>query len=513
MSEIFSNLKTLAGQAHAEGGWGYFPGQPAHLEPTCLALLALSLEPDLYRQNIRDGQMALERYGASPDGAYRLHRGREEAVWPTAQVLFVQTALDYPNLEIQGTAACLLGLCGRVPDDPEAAELVDIDCSLRGWPWAQGNFSWAEPTAWACLALRHAGLGDHPRVQEGLRLLLDRAADEGGINYGNRRILGRMTEPLLEPTAYMLLALQDQPSHPRIAAAVRYVQRQALMGNDLEQLSWAKLTLEIYQDQENSAQLLPQLDDRIRAAYQARKKIPWAQPTIAREALTALALAAGTRNFFRLKDQKSEAIADGRGANELLPLAPRPSPLVPSFDRIRSRFRGWMIEGAGRLRPLAAQTMVHIARAESYEEDLVGILQKQFEAFRAKVPLTGKQVVLKPNLVEYHRHKVINTDPRMVSAVIELCKREGASEIIVAEGPGHCRNVEYLVSASGLGDVLQYHRVPFIDLNHDEPVKRLNLGRLTGLEHLFLAQTVATAEVLISLPKLKTHHWAGATLS
>jgi len=122
-------------------------------------------------------------------------------------------------------------------------------------------------------------------------------------------------------------------------------------------------------------------------------------------------------------------------------------------------------------------------------------------------------VVLKPNLVEYHRDKVINTHPQVVSAVIELCKREGAAEIIVAEGPGHCRNVEYLVSASGLGEILQYHRVPFIDLNHDEPVKRLNLGRLTGLEHLFLSQTAVSTEVLISLPKLKTHHWAGATLS
>jgi uncharacterized protein (DUF362 family) len=83
----------------------------------------------------------------------------------------------------------------------------------------------------------------------------------------------------------------------------------------------------------------------------------------------------------------------------------------------------------------------------------------------------------------------------------------------VAEGPGHWRNVEYLVSASGLGDVLRHYKVPFRDLNHDEPVKTPNLGRLTGLEYLYLSQTVATADVLISLPKLKTHHWAGATLS
>src|SRR5207244_3664980 len=40
-----------------------------------------------------------------------------------------------------------------------------------------------------------------------------------------------------------------------------------------------------------------------------------------------------------------------------------------------------------------------------------------------------------------------------------------------------------------------------------------NLGRLTGLEYLYLARTIADADVVISLPKLKTHHWAGATLA
>ena len=40
-----------------------------------------------------------------------------------------------------------------------------------------------------------------------------------------------------------------------------------------------------------------------------------------------------------------------------------------------------------------------------------------------------------------------------------------------------------------------------------------NLGRLTGLEYLYMSRTIASADVVISLPKLKTHHWAGATLS
>jgi uncharacterized protein (DUF362 family) len=156
---------------------------------------------------------------------------------------------------------------------------------------------------------------------------------------------------------------------------------------------------------------------------------------------------------------------------------------------------------------------VVLARADNYDGDLAGILLQQYEHFRATVPLKDKRVVLKPNLVEWHPGKVINTDPRVVSAVIELCKREGAREIIVAEGPGHWRNVEFLVAESGLGEVLQRHNVPFVDINHDEPVKAPNMGQLTKLEYLYLSRTIESADVLISLPKLKTHHWAGMTAS
>ena len=165
------------------------------------------------------------------------------------------------------------------------------------------------------------------------------------------------------------------------------------------------------------------------------------------------------------------------------------------------------------MRPLPVTSSVHIARVESYEAPLAEILQRQFEHFRQHVPVTGKRVVLKPNLVEFSRGKVINTDPRFVDGVIEFFKLEGAAEIVVAEGPGHWRNVQYLVNASGLGDVLRKHGVRFVDINHDEPVKTINLGRTTGLEYLYLSRTVLDADVFVSLPKLKTHHWAGATLS
>jgi uncharacterized protein (DUF362 family) len=166
-----------------------------------------------------------------------------------------------------------------------------------------------------------------------------------------------------------------------------------------------------------------------------------------------------------------------------------------------------------RLRPLPVTSAVHIARAPAYDSPLAEILATQFAHFREVCPLAGKRVVLKPNLVEYRPDRVINTDPRVIDAVITLCKKEGAAEIIVAEGPGHWRNVHFLARESGLAAVLEKHGVRFVDINHDEPVKMLNFGRLTKLDHLYMSRTIVTADVLISLPKLKTHHWAGVTLS
>src|SRR5262249_51980029 len=154
-------------------------------------------------------------------------------------------------------------------DDKESAEFHDIDLKLVGWPWAENNFSWVEPTAWACLALRRAGHGSHARVEEGLRLLLDRAQDTGGVNYGNRTILGKRTDPIPGPTALMLLAVQGQ-THPRIAAAATYLIEQVRAGDDLEHLGWARLALDAHRDLPGVADALAGFDETLLAAHRAR---------------------------------------------------------------------------------------------------------------------------------------------------------------------------------------------------------------------------------------------------
>src|SRR5437879_10060367 len=49
---VSDRLAALASVALPDGGWGYTPGQPAHFEPTCFALLALSAQPDRFAATI-----------------------------------------------------------------------------------------------------------------------------------------------------------------------------------------------------------------------------------------------------------------------------------------------------------------------------------------------------------------------------------------------------------------------------------------------------------------------------
>lgn len=155
---------------------------------------------------------------------------------------------------------------------------------------------------------------------------------------------------------------------------------------------------------------------------------------------------------------------------------------------------------------------VAILPAASYDEaQLTDVVRAGIGLF--DLDIRGRTVVLKPNLVEFDPQGVINTHPALIGATIEAFRLEGAGEVIVAEGPGHRRDNEYLIEASGLGDQLRDTRSRFVDLNHDS-VRRIPLKtRFTDLGHLYLPETVLDAGLFVSMPKLKTHHWAGVTLS
>ena len=157
------------------------------------------------------------------------------------------------------------------------------------------------------------------------------------------------------------------------------------------------------------------------------------------------------------------------------------------------------------------RSAVLIARANDYTPKLADLMRHAMRHFRLEV--SGKRVVLKPNLVEFDPNNVINTHPAMVAAAIDAFRSLGARDVVVAEGPGHRRDNEYLLTASGLGEVLAQRDVRYVDLNSDD-VRFVAAGsRFTSLARLALPNTVLDADLLVSMPKLKTHHWAGMTVA
>lgn len=160
---------------------------------------------------------------------------------------------------------------------------------------------------------------------------------------------------------------------------------------------------------------------------------------------------------------------------------------------------------------VARRSAMGLFPTTSYEVDLADVIFRGLGELNVNV--RGKSVLLKPNMVEYEAGHVINTHPLVIAGAADALYRAGAARVVVGEGPGHRRDIEYLITSTGLFDHLRAAKLRFVDLNHDE-VRTVPLKSwFTALDSLALPVSVLAADVIVSLPKLKTHHWAGMTCS
>jgi len=151
---------------------------------------------------------------------------------------------------------------------------------------------------------------------------------------------------------------------------------------------------------------------------------------------------------------------------------------------------------------------VAVMKAGTYEADLTGQLARGIA--ECGLDVRGKKVLLKPNLVEFDAATCINTDARVVAAAVEVFERMGASEVLIGEGPGHRRDTWDLAEQAGYRSIIPNFDRRFTDLNRDDVA--LVKSFIDG-EDMFFSTTVLRADLIVSLAKMKTHHWAGATLS
>ena len=74
------------------------------------------------------------------------------------------------------------------------------------------------------------------------------------------------------------------------------------------------------------------------------------------------------------------------------------------------------------------------------------------------IDVPGKTVVLKPNLVDYIPGNAINTHPVLVLAAAESFRHMGAKSVVVAEGPGHQRDTQFVFRRVVMSSVFETKR-------------------------------------------------------
>jgi uncharacterized protein (DUF362 family) len=169
-------------------------------------------------------------------------------------------------------------------------------------------------------------------------------------------------------------------------------------------------------------------------------------------------------------------------------------------------YAGWQGLRSRRNAPVGPSP-VAVIKATSYSEDLA---QRILRGVReCGLDVRGLTVLLKPNLVEFDPNTSVNTDVSVVAAAYEVFKSLGAAEVLIGEGPGHRRDTYSLVEMARYREISKFDDL-FVDLNRDDVTA---VEKFADRAEMYFPNTALRADLVVSLAKMKTHHWAGATLS
>jgi hypothetical protein len=273
LKPVASDLQqALLALRNKDGGWGYYAGKSSRLEPTCWALLALArqagttLDIGPLRGWPRQDNCLVDTPGTPINYAFN--------------ALAALTLLQNPDGAVLATP-----IAGRIVVAKgvrlEQATALRQDNSLQAWPWIDQTFSWVEPTAYCLLLLKKmrqnapgtatpslkpqaASLPAEAdeRIRVGERMLLDRACQTGGWNYGGSNVYGQELWAYVPTTALALLAMQDRRADPVVAKSLQYLQKDAATEKSAPALAVSLICLRVFGIQAPSfeQELIPRLD-------------------------------------------------------------------------------------------------------------------------------------------------------------------------------------------------------------------------------------------------------------
>jgi len=172
-------------------------------------------------------------------------------------------------------------------------------------------------------------------------------------------------------------------------------------------------------------------------------------------------------------------------------------------------------------------TKVVLLRSSDYDEECKLNVRKAIELLGGISNFVKPDdiVLIKPNLIVARDGESGNvTHSSIIEPLIEMCYDAGASKIYIGDGSGNADTFEAFTSSGmkAIVDKLYTEGIPikFVDLNYDvnpntKEFDAIDLGPYAlNPEHVYrVAHTVLKADVMISLPKLKSHNGTGITIA
>ena len=147
----------------------------------------------------------------------------------------------------------------------------------------------------------------------------------------------------------------------------------------------------------------------------------------------------------------------------------------------------------------SASNRSRVVIAEATYENAASVIEDLVERF--PIQWNGKRVLLKPNMLAgWSPDRAVTTHPAIVEGVIHALERRGA-RVSVGDNPG-AHNYGDAARAADVSGLRSAAGSRWVDLA-TSPVEVKVTSRL--LDHLVVSRQVLEADLIVNLPKLKTH--------
>ena len=154
---------------------------------------------------------------------------------------------------------------------------------------------------------------------------------------------------------------------------------------------------------------------------------------------------------------------------------------------------------------------VFLIEAGDNIKDTIGNALKATDWLK-KLEIRGKEVLVKPNVNSDDPHPA-TTNPEVVRATVELLYEAGARKVVVGDMSGiYWLPTEKSMRRTGIASAAEDAGAELVFFEEEEWVK-VELPGDTHLKNLSIPLRVYSAEVLVSLPVVKTHRYATYSMS